>query len=346
MLKLTCAMALITTSAACATDSLVPQDLPPFTSGVSTLTGHNDPGDVDGERNIARLWNPVSVAYGPDGRVYVADFDNGKIRVANADTGSTVTHVEQKHFYRPFAIAFGPDGALYATTDKNSTDSMQTAMTGSLWKIQGGVAKLVAENLGRPRGLCIAKDGTIILSDYQHHVIERVDPATGGVTTLAGRWNADGMADGAAARFNVPYGMAWSGDQLVVADFENHRVRLVDMDGTVQTLAGTGTAGYEDGPVATAKFNHPQGVAVAANGDVFITDLGNNRIRRIRAGVVDTVAGNGNAGWHDDDDLLAAEFFGLEGITVRPDGAFVYVADGTRGDDAQPYNYVRMIKLQ
>jgi len=339
MFKISCAMALIATGASCTTSDDLSNELPPFTNGVSTLTGNAAPGDVDGIRGVARLWNPVSVAYGTDGRVYVNDFDNGKIRLVNADTGDTSTYVDQKHFYRPFAMAFGPDGALYATTDKNSTDSTQTPMTGSLWRIQGGVAKLVAENIGRPRGICVTTDGRVVLSDYQHHVVEVVTIANGAVDVIAGSWNSP-------TTFDIPYGMVWLDGKLVVADFEHNRIKLVGMDGSVAPFAGTGEAGYADGPVASAQFDHPQSLAVTSDGTIYVSDIGNYRIRRIKDGNVDTVAGSGEPGWLDSDDLLAAQFYGLEGIAVRPDGSFLYVADGTRGEDGVPYNYVRMIKLQ
>src|SRR5262245_57372039 len=81
-------------------------NLGPFTNGVSTLTGGATAGDVDGARGTARLSNPVTTAVGPDGRIYVADFDNGKIRVVDATSGETSTYVDQKGFYRPFALAF------------------------------------------------------------------------------------------------------------------------------------------------------------------------------------------------------------------------------------------------
>ena len=77
---------------------------------------------------------------------------------------------------------------------------------------------------------------------------------------------------------------------------------------------------------------------------MFIADADNFRVRRMKGGVIDTVAGNGTAGYHDDDDRLEAELYGLEGIAVSPDGKTVFVADGGRGE-AVPYNRVRSIKM-
>jgi DNA-binding beta-propeller fold protein YncE len=96
--------------------------------------------------------------------------------------------------------------------------------------------------------------------------------------------------------------------------------------------------------MATARYNHPQAMSAAANGDIYLTDLGNFRVRRISGDKIETIAGNGMGGWVDSDDRLAAELYGLEGISVVPDGSMVYVADGNRGN-AVPFNRVRQIKL-
>ena len=77
---------------------------------------------------------------------------------------------------------------------------------------------------------------------------------------------------------------------------------------------------------------------------VYFTDIGNFRVRRVRDGVVETVAGTGEGGFADADDPLAAQLFGLEGLAVQPDGSRVFVADGSRGDDV-PYNRIRRIEI-
>jgi sugar lactone lactonase YvrE len=336
--------------AACATDGpnggddddIPPEDAPPFTDGVSTLTGHAEASWVDGARGRARFNNPVNVVYGPDGKLYVADFDNSKVRVVDPDTGETSTLITQPNFKRPFAMAFGTDGTLYVTTDCNSTSGTQGPMTGTIWRVDNGVATVLAENMGRPRGMTVLPDGRLAISDYQHHVVQLVDPNSGVASVLAGTWDSAGMVDGAASKFSAPYGMAVLDGKLVVADFDNHRIRTIGLDGTVTTIAGDGTAGFADG--ATSKLNKPQGVVVAG-GSIYFTDLGNFRVRRVVGTTVETVAGTGEGGFLDHDDPLQAQLFGLEGLTARPDGSFVYVADGSRGD-AVPYNRVRMIEIQ
>lgn len=335
--------------AACAADSPNPpgdgggDDAPAFTDGVSTLTGASDAAWEDGPRGVARFNNPVNVLYA-NGKLYVADFDNSKVRVVDPETGETETVISQPNFRRPFAMTMGADGKLYVTTDCNSTSGTQGPMTGSIWRIENGEAVVIAENLGRPRGLVTMPDGMLAISDYQHHVIQLVDPVSGIGNVLAGTWDNAGMVDGTISKFSTPYGMAVDGDSLVVADYDNHRIRRIEADGTVTTLAGSGGAGFADGAGASAQLNKPQGVTVA-NGTVYFTDLGNYRVRKIAAdGTVSTVAGTGEGGFLDNDDPLQAQLFGLEGLSAKSDGSFVYVADGTRGDSL-PYNRVRMVEI-
>jgi DNA-binding beta-propeller fold protein YncE len=322
-----------------------PDDAPPFTMGVSMLSGHAEPGYVDGKRGNARFKNPVSCAY-KDGKVYVADFDNGKLRVVDAETGDTSTLISQQNFQKPFAMLFGTDGQLYVSTDR-SPDLMQSNMSGTIWKvdINAREATPLAIGIGRPRGLAML-DGILYATDYQNHVISAVDPQSGAVTAVAGAWQVAGMVDaaGASAKFDQPYGIVAKAGKLIVADYGNHRLREVGTDGSVRTLAGVGTAGFADGGMTAAKFSHPQGVAITTAGDIYVSDLENFRIRKINGDVM-TVAGSGTGGYLDSDDKLAAQFFGLEGICANPDGSYLYVADGTRGE-TPPYHLIRSVKLQ
>lgn len=326
-------------------------DPAPFTLGTSTLTGTDGAGDVDGARNMARFANPVNVVY-RDGSLYVADFDNGKIRVIDVATYETTTLIAQAGFERPFGMAFAADGTLYVSTD-NDQNGTHSAMSGSIWRIDPGAhtAVVVASAIGRPRGLVVLTDGRIALTDYMHEVIELLDPATGVVTVLAGAWDAPGMVDddtGSVARFMSPYGIAARSDgALVVADFDNHRIRVVTLDGAAgpgatTTLAGAAGPGWIDGGLDAAQFRRPQALAIAANGDIFVSDTDNFRIRRLTASSVQTIAGNGTAGYLDNDDPLASELYGMEGLAVVPDGSMLYIADGSRGEDV-PHNRVRQI---
>ena len=318
----------------------------PVGAGVGTMGGDAQPGYVDGNRCAARFFNPVNVAVAPDGKIYVSDFDNGKLRVMDAD-GNTTTAVTQMGFVRPFGIAFSSNGAMYVTTD-NDPNGKHDAMSGTIWKVNPAAktATPIASNIGRPRGLFVLSDGRLVATDYENHVVEIVDPATGGVTVLAGTWGAAGFADGAGAtaRFSAPYGVVQRKDgSLVVIDYDNQKLRVVTLAGTVTTMAGT-TAGFGDGSMADAKFNHPQGLSIDASDNIYLTDTDNFRVRMISGSTVTTIAGDGKDGYVDSEDPSQAEFHGLEGLSVTADGSRVYVADGTRGEDV-PYNHVRVITL-
>jgi len=322
-------------------------DVPPFTNGVSMLSGWEEAGYKDGIRGEARFANPVNVACGPDGKVYVADFDNGKIREVDAEDGTTSTVIATGGFQRPFGMAFAPDGTLYVSTDRDPQGG-SGPMAGTVWRIDvsARTATPIKAQIGRPRGLAVLPSGKLAVADYMHHVIQVLDPATAALTPLAGAWDVKGTTDGAGAvaRFATPYGLAFVNGALIVADFENNRLRRVALDGTVSTFAGAGLAGFADGGLATARFNKPQGLAVTGNGDLYVTDIENFRIRRIRGSSVETIAGSGQPGYADNDDRLAAQFYGLEGLCVTADGSMVFIADGSRGEPA-PYHRVRSIKM-
>jgi sugar lactone lactonase YvrE len=180
-------------------------------------------------------------------------------------------------------------------------------------------------SFNQPLGLTQDAAGNIYIADTGNHTIRRI-AADGTVSTLAGLPGTSGTADGtgSAARFNRPWGIALGPDgDLYVADQSNNLIRRVTTAGVVTTYAGSGINGYADGAPATAKFSSPEGVAVAANGDVLVADYSNARIRRIVrsgnvAGTVQTLAGNGTSTAASPDGIgTAAVIGGPEGIVLR-----------------------------
>jgi sugar lactone lactonase YvrE len=312
--------------------------------------GAGEAGLVDGNAETARFANPANVEVGPDGTVYVADYDNDAVRVVSTG-GQVSTLVHQAGFAQPFGLAFG-GGLLYVETDRNPA-GVKDSTTGTVWAVNPstGVVSVVAQNLGRPRGLLVLLDGRIALSDLAHHVISILDPLTGAVTPLAGGFDQPGFVNsdtGADARFSRPYGMALDDDgSILVADQDNNVIRRVSLSGVVSTWAGTGAVGSGNGAQLSATFNRPQDIA-KVGGKVFIDDHDNHLMRQVSGGNVSTFAGDGLAGFIDATGTLA-EFFGQEGIALNADGSVLWIADGNNGMEPSvdfPYNRVRRLRTQ
>ena len=144
------------------------------------------------------------------------------------------------------------------------------------------------------------------IADYGSHRIRKVS-ATGIITTFAGTGSAGYSGDGGpatAALLDYPWSVAsdFSGN-VYIADYYNHRVRMVNTSGIITTIAGVGTPGFsgDGGPATAAQIYYPYGVAVDASGNVFISDWYNHRVRRVDAsGIITTYAGNGTPGFSGD----------------------------------------------
>jgi sugar lactone lactonase YvrE len=199
------------------------------------------------------------------------------------------------------------------------------------------VARLSAR-FSNPEGICVDSSGNLYVSELNNRI--RRIPPTGNVTTLAGTATLSGTTDatGVNARFNQPHGLALNPDNslLYVADFSNHRIRqIVIATGVVTTLAGptdTPVTGSADGTGTEARFNNPIRLAVhPTTGDIYVSDSGNQKIRKITpAGVVTTPygppAGTTTSGATDGVGN-AARFFGPFGLVFDSTGENLYVSD-------------------
>ena len=130
------------------------------------------------------------------------------------------------------------------------------------------------------------------------------------VTTVAGGAVNDAMpATSAALQFPADAAVDSKGN-LYIADFYDHRIRMVSVTGTISTIAGTGISGYsgDNGPAKVAKIRYPDGVVVDSKGNIVFSDGGNNRIRQINpaTGIITTIAGTGAAGFGGDGGLATA----------------------------------------
>jgi formylglycine-generating enzyme required for sulfatase activity/sugar lactone lactonase YvrE len=190
----------------------------------------------------------------------------------------------------------------------------------------------LAGSFNWPSGVALDESGNLFVADSSNHRIQKIT-ASGNVTTLAGGggsgWNGSGSANGSgtSAGFCAPGGLAVDRSGFVyVADTGNNLIRKITAGGNVTTLAGSGSSSYADGFRAAASFNYPSGVGVDKNGNVYVADSNNNRIRKITAsGSVTTLAGSGISSYSDGNGT-SASFKAPLGLSVDGSG-FVYVAD-------------------
>ena len=194
-----------------------------------------------------------------------------------------------------------------------------------------------AATLGQPTGLAGDAAGNLYATDTARHRLLAYSPA-GVLTVIAGTGSQGFAGDGVAAtkaELNSPRGIAVATSGLLyVADTGNHRIRRIDLNGIIQTIAGTGTPGFAgDGKAAVqAQLRLPTGLALAANGDLYIADTGNHRIRRLALnGTLTTIAGNGEEGdTGDGGPATSAALQSVGNLAVLADGRVLLVDTAAR----------------
>ena len=179
-----------------------------------------------------------------------------------------------------------------------------------------------------PTGIAAGADGKIFVADTYNDRIRIIE--NGVVSTLAGssRGFADGI--GASAQFDTPLGLAMWGERLLVADAGNRRIRVVEPDGRVWTLAGNGGSDLVDGFPLQASFVRPTAIAVSPDGAIYVAD--GNAIRvigRRSFAFVETIAGRTGRGFRDGNPLTA-QFNRPSGLAFDAEGRLL-VADSDNG---------------
>ena len=191
----------------------------------------------------------------------------------------------------------------------------------------------VAAWLDGSSGVAVDDAGNLYIADAGNDRIRRVD-LSGTITTVAGPGRPGHIGDGGPAvmaRLVKPGGVALdNGGNLYIADTYQNRIRRVDPSGTIATIAGTGRFGYggDGGPAVMAQLGSPADVAVDDEGNAYIADTLNSRIRRVDpSGTITTIAGTGEAGFTTDSGpAIAAQLDRPLGVAVGGDGN-LYIAD-------------------
>jgi len=181
--------------------------------------------------------------------------------------------------------------------------------------------------------VALDKAGNLFISDPANYRIRKVSTA-GTITTVAGNGTSGYSGDNGPAinaQLSNPAGLAIDGSgNLYIADSGNNCIREVTASGTITTVAGNGTAGFSgDGGLATrAELRSPAGVAVDSSGDLFIADTLNNRVREVStAGIISTIAGNGNASFSGDAGIAIYAALSLPSTVVPGKSGTLYIAD-------------------
>ncbi len=219
--------------------------------------------------------------------IYLSDGQNGKIwRVSGY-----VAAVFAEGLDTPSGIAFDKAGNLIVadagaqTIRSINTKGEVSIIAGSKGKFGFADGETAAVLFNGPIGIAIDSDGKIFVADTYNDRIRVIE--NGKVSTLAG--GSPGFADGrgAEAKFYTPCGLAVWQDKLLVADAGNRRIRVIEPDGRVWTLAGNGEQELKDGLLNTSSFVQPTAVTVDKNGFIFIAD--GSAIRRIGGNVLPIV---------------------------------------------------------
>jgi hypothetical protein len=168
--------------------------------------------------------------------------------------------------------------------------------------------------------------GNVYISDEPRHVVRKISAATGIITTVAGNGTGGFSGDGGPAtlaQLHDPRGIAVdAAGNLYICDLTNHRIRKVNVTGTISTFAGNGAAFYGgDGVPANTAPMHPYSVATDGAGNVYIADNSSNRIRKVNtAGIISTVAGTGTSGFAGDNGPATAAQVSINFISVDAPG--------------------------
>jgi streptogramin lyase len=328
---------------------------------VTTIAGQvGSNNSLDGTNGNAQFASPAGITMDNATNLYVTDGDNTIRRMMPVGTNWVVTTIAGQTnnygstdglgtnalFWGPAGITVDTNGSLYVADSFNKTVRKLTP-TGTNWVVStlAGLAGAQgstdgtnsAARFGSPVGVATDSAGDVFVADVNNNNIRKITPVgtNGVVTTLAGigPGNADGP--GPTARFWSTTGVAVdTAGNVFVADYYNSTIRRITTNDVVSTIAGlAGSTGSSDGTNSDARFYDPLDVTVDSQGNVYVTDIFNNTIRKITPmgtnWVVTTIAGNAGVPPGEADGTgTNALFYNPTGIAVDAN-TNLYVTDSS-----------------
>jgi uncharacterized protein (TIGR03437 family) len=319
---------------------------------ISTVAG-NTTSNYSGDRGpatSAALSGPTDVAVDSSGGLYIADAGNAVIRKVNASgiistcagggKGSTLGVAATSFALSyPAGVALDSSGNLYIA-DWEYPEVFVVSASGTIHAAAGGGNSAPGDGgpatsaaLGGPENVAVDSSGNLLIADYGAYRVRKVNPS-GVISTVAGT-GALSSGDGGPA---TSAAIDWPEDvktdtngNIFIADYGGQRVRKVTLAGVISTVAGTGTRGYsgDNGPATSAELAYPNGLAVDSSGNLYISDSGNQRVRKVTtAGVISTVAGNGTHGYSGDNGPATSAELGQPQALAIDSSGNLFIADG------------------
>lgn len=274
---------------------------------INTIAGNGNAafsGDNAAAIN-AELNGPIGVAIDHDGNIYIGDSDNNRIRKVSAANGFITTIAGTGN------PGYSGDGGLATDAEINS-----------------------------PASVVVDDSGNVFFSEYNNSIIRKISATNGIIETVVGIGVYGFDGDGGPANWaqlNSAAGFCFDKNgNMYIADMYNMRIRMVNKaSGIITTIAGNGAqGGLGDGDLATnAQLSTPQYVAVDDSGNVYISDTGNNKIRKVSAstGKISTFAGTGGWGYSGDGGVASAAMIGIpKGVIFDHSGNLVITDGGAR----------------
>lgn len=323
-------------------------------------TGASENNGNAGPSSTINIGEPFGVEIGPDRALYITEVGHHRVRRLDFKTQEITTvagcgrrgysgdggPAVDAELNEPYEVRFDHDGNMYVVEMKNhlvrrvDKESKKISTVAGIGRqgFGGDGGPAVKALLSQPHSIAIDRQGALYIADIGNHRIRRIDPTTGIIDSVAGNSQRTPPRDGQIACGNPmvgPRALFIDGDSLWIALREGHSIwRMALADGILHHVAGTGEAGFagDGGPAIKAKFNRPKGIAVVPNQYVFVTDSGNNVIRRIdlQSAQIATITGARSQGKRRDDrrgaTTFSADLNQPHGLCVAPDGG-VFIGD-------------------